>query len=357
MMDIDFNLLRVFELLYEEGNVTRAAARLCLTQSAVSHALARLRIVLEDPLFVRIPSGLQPTERAHQLAPRLRVALAEIRSMVAAPVFDPATTSRRFTISAGSYFSTLIVRLITLARRSAPGVSIQIVNIGANLTQALDQQEIDLVLGGFDRIPARFRSEWLFQDELAWVIGPHHPPSEQPSDHEAFLTWPLVGIVSTPLGERSRERLTRDDILLHAILDVSDVAASPASARRGPPSLMVCDAPTAMAITAVTDMVALVPRRYAETCANSGQIRIVDLPRNRAETVDLSMLWHSRVHDDPGSQWLRSIMREAVKLHFEAAQPRDLPGNRGKYGGARMKIEKAAVRSRRDRNKVVVKLR
>jgi DNA-binding transcriptional LysR family regulator len=73
MMDIDLNLLRVFELLYEEGNMTRAAARLCLTQSAVSHALARLRIALEDPLFVRVPSGLQPTERAHQLAPRLRV--------------------------------------------------------------------------------------------------------------------------------------------------------------------------------------------------------------------------------------------------------------------------------------------
>jgi DNA-binding transcriptional LysR family regulator len=357
MVDIDFNLLRVFELLYEEGNVTRAAARLCLTQSAVSHALARLRIVLEDPLFVRIPSGLQPTERAHQLAPRLRVALAEIRSMVAAPVFDPATTSRRFTISAGSYFSTLIVRLITLARRSAPGISLQIVNIGANLTQALDQQEIDLALGGFDRIPARFRSEWLLQDELAWVIGSHHPPSKQPSDHEAFLTWPFVGIVSTPLGERSRERLTRDDIQRRAILDVGDVAASPASARRGPPSLLVCDAPTAMAITAVTDMVALVPRRYAETWPNSAQIRIVDLPKDRAEAIDVSMLWHNRVHEDPGSQWLRSMIREAVKLHFETTQPRDFPGNKGVYGGARMNTKKPAVRSRRDRNKVVVKLR
>src|SRR5580692_12779387 len=98
MMDIDLNLLRIFDILYDERNVTRAAARLFLTQSAVSHALARLREVLGDPLFMRIPSGLQPTDRAHQIAPRLRVALAEIRSVVAAPVFDPATTSRRFTI-------------------------------------------------------------------------------------------------------------------------------------------------------------------------------------------------------------------------------------------------------------------
>lgn len=356
-MDIDFNLLRVFELLYEEGNMTRAAARLCLTQSAVSHALARLRIVLEDPLFVRIPSGLQPTERAHQLAPRLRVALAEIRSLVAAPVFDPATTSRRFTISASSYFCTLIVRLVTLVRSSAPGVSLQIVSIGANLTQALDQQQVDLVLGGFDRVPRRFRSERLFQDELAWVIGAHHPPCEQPSDHEAFLTRPLVGIVSTSLGERSRERLTHDDILRHAILDVGDIADSSAPTGRRPSSLLVHDASMAMAVTSVTDMVALVPRQYAETCASSAKIRIVDLPKNRAEKIEVSMLWHSRVQHDPGSLWLRSIVREAVKLHFEDAQPKGLPGSNGAFGGARMKTKKQTARSKRDRNILVVKHR
>src|SRR6266481_3852912 len=110
MMDIDLNLLRIFDILYDERNVTRAAARLFLTQSAVSHALARLREVLGDPLFIRIPSGLQPTERAHQLAPRLRAALADIRSVVvAAPTFDPAKTRQRFVISAGPYFCMLVV--------------------------------------------------------------------------------------------------------------------------------------------------------------------------------------------------------------------------------------------------------
>jgi DNA-binding transcriptional LysR family regulator len=354
MMDIDLNLLRVFELLYEEGNMTRAAARLCLTQSAVSHALARLRIALEDPLFVRIPSGLQPTERAHQLAPGLRVALAEIRSLVAAPVFDPATTSRHFTISASSYFCTLLVRLIARVRSAAPGMSLQIVNIGAaNLTQALDQQRIDLALGAFDRVPSRFRTEALFQDELAWVIGAHHPPREQPSDHEAFLTRPLVGLLSNSLGERSREELTHDDILRHAILDAGDIAVPSASAERRPPSLVVFDALTAIAVTAVTDMVALIPRRYAETCASSAKVRIVDLPKNRAEKIKASMLWHSRVQDDPGSLWLRSIVREAVKLHFEA-RPK---GSDGALGRARMKAKKSAVSSRHDRNKLVVKRR
>jgi DNA-binding transcriptional LysR family regulator len=232
-------------------------------------------------------------------------------------------------------------------------VSLQIVSIGANLTQALDQQRVDLALGGFDRVPSRFRTEALFQDELAWVIGAHHPPGEQPSDHEAFLTRPLVGLLSNSLGERSREELTHDDILRHAILDAGDIAVPSASAERRPPSLVVFDALTAIAVTAVTDMVALIPRRYAETCASSAKVRIVDLPKNRAEKIKASMLWHSRVQDDPGSLWLRSIVREAVKLHFEA-RPK---GSDGALGRARMKAKKSAVSSRHDRNKLVVKRR
>jgi DNA-binding transcriptional LysR family regulator len=183
MMDIDLNLLRIFEILYDERHVTRAAARLLLTQSAVSHALARLRVVLNDPLFIKIPSGLQPTERAHQLAPRLRAGLADIRSAVTAPTFDPAKTRRRFVISAGPYFCMLIVpNLIALARKSAPGITLQIVNIRADLAQALDQQQVDIVLGAFDPVPPRLRSEVLFHDEKAWAIGAHHPLAKQPFD-------------------------------------------------------------------------------------------------------------------------------------------------------------------------------
>jgi DNA-binding transcriptional LysR family regulator len=187
MINIDLNLLRVFDVLFDECNVTRAAARLFLSQSAVSHALARLRDVLGDPLFVRIPSGLQPTSRAHQLAPRLRVALAEIRNVVAIPLFDPAKIRQRSVISAGSYFCTLVVPdLIALARKSAPGITLQIVNTSADLAQALDQQQIDIALGAFDRVPPRLRSEVLFHDEKAWAIVSHHPLAKQPWDLPPF---------------------------------------------------------------------------------------------------------------------------------------------------------------------------
>ena len=348
MMDIDLNLLRIFDILYDERNVTRAAARLFLTQSAVSHALARLREVLGDPLFMRIPSGLQPTERAHQLAPRLRVALAEIRSVVATPTFDPANTRQRFTISAGPYFCMLIVpSLIALARKSAPGITLQIVNISANLAQALDQQQVDIALGAFDRVPPRLRSEELFRDEKAWAIGAHHPLAKQPFDHAAFLAWPRLAIGIASATDKSREPPARNDLVLRVILETDDEAGSPPSAQRASASMMVHDPATALAVAAATDMVTLVPRRYAKACASSAQIRIIDFPQDRAETIELSMLWHSRVHDDPGSLWLRALIREAVSLSSDAVRPRGSVNKTNASASAGRKAKKVPVRTGR----------
>jgi DNA-binding transcriptional LysR family regulator len=312
MSPLDLNLLQVFELLYEEGNVTKAAARLRLTQSAVSHALARLRVMLGDPLFVRISSGLQPTERAHELAPRLRAALAEVRSAIEMPVFDPAKTGRRFTVSGiGSYFSATIARLIALVRMAAPGVSFQAIYMGPHTTQALDQQQIDVVLGAFDRIPARFRSEVLFRDELVWIVGARSA-ARSPLDHKNMLKRPLLGIVSTLVPDRSRALLTRDEIVHRSILGVDEGTFLPSAANKTKTGILVSDGASAMSVIAATDMVALLPRHYAETYARSAHIKIVERPKDKAETVEISMLWHCRANEDPGSLWLRGLIREAV---------------------------------------------
>jgi len=85
--------------------------------------------------------------------------------------------------------------------------------------------------------------------------------------------------------------------------------------------MMVYDAQTAMAVTAATDMVALVPRRYAEACASSAQIRIIDFPQDHAEMIELSMLWHSRAHDDPGSLWLRAPHSRGYQSERRASRP------------------------------------
>src|ERR1700732_1215728 len=101
--NLDLNLLRVFEALMDERSATRAGGRLGLTQSAISHALNRLRHVLKDELFVRGPDGMQPTERAAEIAPRLRHGLAQLQLALAPSEFVPASTDRRFTITCTEY--------------------------------------------------------------------------------------------------------------------------------------------------------------------------------------------------------------------------------------------------------------
>src|SRR6516162_11754250 len=93
---LDLNLLRVFDALIEERSVTRAGARLGLTQSAVSHALNRLRYVLEDDLFVRGPAGMQPTPRAVEMGPQVHAALNQLQAALALLDFHALTTERRF---------------------------------------------------------------------------------------------------------------------------------------------------------------------------------------------------------------------------------------------------------------------
>jgi hypothetical protein len=163
------------------------------------------------------------------------------------PRFDPAKIRKRFVISAGSYFCTLVVPdLIALARKSAPGITLQIVNTSADLAQALDQQQIDIALGAFDRVPARLRSEVLFHDEKAWAIGSHHPLAKQPFDHAAFLAWPRLAIGVATATDLSREPPARKDLVSRVIPETNDEADSPRLGQRATTSMMVYDATTAI---------------------------------------------------------------------------------------------------------------
>src|SRR5260370_19097903 len=122
---LDLNLLRVFEALIEERSATRAGSRLGLTQSAISHALNRLRYVMKDELFVLGPDGMQPTERATEIPPRLRQGLLQLQLALAPSEFAPERSDRRFTLTCTEYaravlMPTLIARLTEAAASTPP---------------------------------------------------------------------------------------------------------------------------------------------------------------------------------------------------------------------------------------------
>lgn len=302
MADIDLNLLRVFDTLYELRSVTRTAMRLGLTQSAVSHALRRLRDAIGDPLFVRGPGGLHPTTRASEIAPGVRNGLAQLRGAMSPTEFDPAVATRRFTIAAGSYFCVLLVPLLMAAVRAiAPNVVLKIVPIEADLLTELDDGSIDLALGAFTRVPQRIRTELLFREDLVWIAAADNPIAKGPVTHERLRAASRLTIAGGRPSEALRAAAPDGGLARKAIAEARESAAL----HENEDAATVYDAFTAMRVVGDTDLIALVPRRFAERGASPSSYVLLDGLQDTTQ-IDLATLWHSKVDDDPGLAWLRS---------------------------------------------------
>ena len=162
---LDLNLLRVFDAVMEECSVLRASQKVCISQSAVSHSLARLREMLDDELFIRTTAGMQPTARAMAVAGIVRDALKSLEAAIELPKFEPATSTRKFTIAA-SDFTTMVLasRLLHVLRTEAPHVDLAIKPVTRiDLAEQIDLGRIDAAIGTFQREPSRFKSDFLFE--------------------------------------------------------------------------------------------------------------------------------------------------------------------------------------------------
>ncbi|MCU1718525.1 LysR family transcriptional regulator [Pseudomonas sp. 5P_3.1_Bac2] len=188
--NFDLNLLRVFDALMREQNVSRAAARLSLSQPAVSNALSRLRALVNDPLLVRVGRSMQPTSRAQALEAPIRAALQQIeQSLSATPIFDPATSRQQFSIAVTDYVELICMpALLRKLSEQAPGMRIDIRHLTPNLPMAaLDQGEVDLLLGRFDQVPARFSCQHWMSETLQLALCRDHPLAQQVIDLERFI--------------------------------------------------------------------------------------------------------------------------------------------------------------------------
>ena len=305
MPPLDLNLLTIFDTLYEQRSVTRAAERLGLTQSAVSHALRRLRDALGDPLFVRTGRVLQPTVRATNMAGQVREGLARLHGALTPESFDPVAAQRRFTIAAGSYFCALIVpRLIAMVCAQAPGVAIRIVPVEANLLASLDEGSVDLALGVFERVPARLVAERLFREELVWVAARDSDLAGRVVSAELLLERPRLQIgIPRPFGMPAQA----DDLTAGSVADTIARRSPGGGVEQDVGQGMVYDARTAISIVGETDLVALVPRRIVEADGVALGVVTLDIAESPA-TLDLFQLWHRQADADPGLTWLRTCI-------------------------------------------------
>lgn len=292
---LDLNLLRVFMALIEEGSVTAAGERLGLAQSSISHALARLRDALDNPLFVRTTRGMQPTPLALSLAEPVGQALAALQQALdQGRTFDPATSSRVFNV-----LMTDIVELIALPRLMqylhGTDARVQIVAIQlprASYRESLETGKADIALGQLPMGHTDFFQRHLFHDELVCVMRAANPLRQQLTI-ESFLAAEHL-IVGTPaVGE----------------ILVKKALGARAAQRRI--SLHVPHYTVAPFVIADSNLIAVLPRAVSTAFARIGDLIALPLPFGIPPMV-VRQFWHRRSNHDPGCQWLRSVIAKLL---------------------------------------------
>ena len=310
-MAFDLNLLRVFEALLEEGGVTRAGQRLGLTQSAVSHALNRLRYIAGDPLFVRGAKGMQPTARALEIGAKVRLGLAELDRALEPSSFTPATTTRRFSLAASGYICTVLgPALLDLQQASAPGAEVRITPMSSGLVDALDSGRLDLALGSFGRTPVSYAKALLFEDEFVWVMRQGAAEAPLTLERLAAASHVMVAAVDDP--ETGRETVIDQGLERRVMLGGGDAFHSALAARglRRTVGVSVPDGHSALWMVARSDMAALAPRRLAAAYAEPLGLAIFT-PPHPSPPLEVHMVWR-KDRDSPAAAWLRDLLRTSA---------------------------------------------
>lgn len=306
---IDLNLLVVLDALLAERHVTRAAAKVGLTQPAASHALARLRALLDDPILVRGPRGqMVPTDRAVAIAPRLRRSLDDLRiALRGEPVFDPATARRTFRLAASDYAELLLLpALVERLARDAPHVELHFTQVDHDPSGPLAAGEIDCAIGVWrDRTwPAGFFHARLFDDTFRCLVRSGHPIAKRRLTLARFLE--LGHVLIAPRASRG---------------GYVDEALERLGKRRRV-AVMVPHFLVAPHVIAASDLVITLPARVARTFAAPFDLAVL-APPVELPGFTTGLVWHERAHHDAGQRWLREqLAAVAESLGRRDARPR-----------------------------------
>lgn len=305
---VDLNLLVLFHVVLEERHVGRAAARLNLTSSAVSHGLRRLRSLFDDPLFLRTPKGVVPTACALALREPVAQVLSLVRGVLgAAGPFDPATSSRRFVIGApDAVLASTTVSLLERIAGEAPGVDIGLVHLmparrdqpggepWAEGLRQLEQREIDVALLPVRAVPPRFEARKLYDEEFVVAMRKGHAYARNPTE-ATFCAWKhlLVSLSSEPRGF------------------VDEALAERGRKRRI--ALTVPSFTMALEHLANTDLLAALPRRMVDQHAARFGLTAAPLPFRRKADVVQAVTTKAALMD-AGVAWLMGVLVELFGL-------------------------------------------
>ena len=312
---LDLNLLKVFDAVMEERSVLRASQKVALSQSAVSHSLARLREMLGDDLFVRTVSGMQPTARALAMAPLVREALRSLEAAVELPTFNPANSTKQFTLAAND-FTTMVLAapLLNILGREAPSIDLTIKPVTRiDLAEQIDLGRIDVAIGVFSAPPRRFRSSFLFEYDDVLIVGERRKLGRL--DKAQLAELPLVVVSFGGEQEGAIEGFISERGLARRSEMYDRPALERALAESERPPRIAVSLPHFLALPALvedTELAAIVPRPLAKVLEEKHSIAAYDLPY-ATTPAEVRLLWHERLEDDPSHEWLHEILRRATE--------------------------------------------
>jgi DNA-binding transcriptional LysR family regulator len=292
MDNFDLNLLRVFDAVWRHRHLGRASEELELSQPALSHSLKRLRARMGDPLFMKVPNGMQPTARAAYLAPVVQSVLTSVREQVlAAPGFDPTSARRRFTIAMTDVGEVaLLPKLLGRLMSAAPAVDVCTVSMPPrDLMAALQRGEVDLAIGYFPDIDGLdFFQQQLFRDSFVCVVRAGHPAVQGRLTPKQFQDLPHA-VVQT---EGRSQEIVEQYLKQHGIRR-RDLLRSP----------HFLSIPM---VVASTSLVVMVPLAIGELFGRIADLQILE-PPFPIPAIDVKQYWHRCQHGDLGNRWLRGI--------------------------------------------------
>lgn len=287
---LDLNLLVVFDAIMRHHNVSRAAADLGLTQSAISNSLKRLRDSLGDPLFVRESHGVAPTPFAERLIPFVASALQSVRQGLEEPRdFDPATARRTFNIVMTDIAEAVILpRVLDKCRTTAPDVSIRAMNLSINETpDALKSGAADIAIGFLPDFSGQFYQRFLFDTDYVCIAATDNPVARGRFTLDKYL----AARHAVPEAQGTGHSVVRETV-----------------ERRGIELRIGARVPHFLSIpfvVASSDLIATIPRAFVTVLGASPPVKTLPHPLDLPK-VEIKLLWHERYHADTANQWLRN---------------------------------------------------
>lgn len=300
---LDLNLLVALDALLSEQNISRAAEKIHLSQSAMSNALARLREYFNDELLVQVGRKMEPTPRAEALRNNVRDILVRVEATVTAqPEFLPAQANRLFRLFVSDYtMTTLMPHLFALAYAQAPGIRFELRPQVAYPHRLLERGEADILIIPKEYCSTEHPAEVLLEETFCCVVWDRSPLAQGEMTSERYMA---AGHVVVQVGDG---QTALEDWFMQRLGIVRRVEASTYSFLS--PAYLL----------AGTDRIATMHRRLAEAASRSLPIVLRDVPV-AVPTMEQSVQWHKHRTSDPGLTWLRGLLKEAV-AEMDKARP------------------------------------